>query len=241
MSILHMVLQSQVLWLLPVLFLLPTVAAMPNAEKNSFPDLTFKVFSDFIFSHFSSQVTLATVLVLLFTMTENPELLSLHAWQQNTVYYDENTVQVSGWMKALANAMASQLGEKTETLFKKAELPLKEKSVNVLLGKKLDGFAKLLELFSYSKKGNFKGKLHPVSHSKMKPVLVICPDTIVCKALECNPCSLQHFTRDQDIPKVNIIKGRKNYQHVPVLTGRCPSCQTTYSADHEQFRVDETF
>ena len=62
MSILHMVLQSQVLWLLPVLFLLPTVAAMPNAEKNSFPDLTFKVFSDFIFSLFSSQVTLATVL-----------------------------------------------------------------------------------------------------------------------------------------------------------------------------------
>ena len=75
----------------------------------------------------------------------------------------------------------------------------------------------------------------------MKPVLVICPDTIFCKALECNPHSLQHFTRDQDIPKVNIIKGRKNYQHVPVITGRCPSCQTTYSADHEQFRVDETF
>ena len=174
-------------------------------------------------------------------MTENPELLSLHAQQQNPVYDDENTVQVFGWMKALENAMASQLGEKTETLFKKAELPLKEKSVNVLLGKKLDGFAKLLKLFPYSKKGNFKGKIHPVSHSEIEPVLVICPDAIVCQSLECNPCSLQQFTRDWDIPKVNLIKCRKNYQHVPVLTGRCPSCQTTYSADHEQFRVDETF
>ena len=88
--------QLQILWLLSAFLFLPTVAAMPNLEKSAFPDLTFKVFSDIIFSHFSSQVSLVTVLVLLFTMTENPELLSLHAQQQNPVYLEENNVQVSG-------------------------------------------------------------------------------------------------------------------------------------------------
>ena len=96
---------------------------MPNPEKAAFPDLTFKVFSEYIFSHFSSQVSLVTVLVLLFTMTENPELLSLHARQQNPVYSEENNVQISGWMKALANALKNRLDleEETKTLFKKAE------------------------------------------------------------------------------------------------------------------------
>ncbi|KAF8815879.1 hypothetical protein BYT27DRAFT_7078727, partial [Phlegmacium glaucopus] len=42
--------------------------------------------SEFVLSHFNSQVSLATVLILLFTMTENPELLSLHAQQQHPVY-----------------------------------------------------------------------------------------------------------------------------------------------------------
>ena len=35
---------------------LPTVADMPNSEKSAFPNLTFKVFSEFIFSQFSSQI-----------------------------------------------------------------------------------------------------------------------------------------------------------------------------------------
>ena len=99
----------QIIWLLLAFLFLPTVAAMPSLKKSAFPDLTFKVFSEFIFSHFSSQMSLATVLVLLFTMTENPELFSLHvhAWQQNPVYSRESNAQVSGWMKALAKALAN--------------------------------------------------------------------------------------------------------------------------------------
>ena len=229
--------QFQVIWLLSVIQFLPTVAAMPTSEKSAFPDLTFKVFSEFIFSQFGSQVSLITVLVLLFTMTENPELLSLHARQQNPVYSEENNVQVSGWMEALANAVANQLEEKTQTLFKKTE-PLNEDQIVFSLGKKLDSLAKLLDLFPCNKKGQLKGKLKPVSHDEIEPVLVICPDAVVCLSLNCNPRSLQQNTRDRDIPKVDLIKGRKNFQNVPVLTGRCPSCNTTYFADHEQFLDD---
>ena len=67
---------------------------------------------------------------------------------------------------------------------------------------------------------------------------MICPNAIVCQSLKCNPRSLQQHTRDRDIPKVDLIKGRKNFQNVPVLTGRCPSCDTTYFADHERFSDD---
>ncbi|KAF8812792.1 hypothetical protein BYT27DRAFT_7086626 [Phlegmacium glaucopus] len=186
-----MLFQFQVLWLLSLICLfLPTVTAMPNVEKQSFSDLTFKVFSEFILSHFSSQVSLATVLVLLFTMTENPELLSLHARQQNPVYDEENTVQVSSWMKALAKAITYQLEEETQTLFKRSERPFNEDQIAFSLGKKLDSLAKLLGLFPYNKKGKFKGKLKSVSHDEIEPVLVICPDAIVCQSLKCNPCSL---------------------------------------------------
>ena len=67
---------------------------------------------------------------------------------------------------------------------------------------------------------------------------MICPNAIVCQSLKCNPRSLQQHTRDRDIPKVDLIKGRKNFQNVPVLTGGCPSCDTTYFADHERFSDD---
>jgi hypothetical protein len=76
--------------------LLPTTVALSGSGEQPFPELTFKVFSDFIFTHFSSKVSLATVLLVLFTMTDNPELLSLHARQQNPVYPGENQVQISG-------------------------------------------------------------------------------------------------------------------------------------------------
>ena len=108
----NLICQSQVLWLLLLFIFLPTASAMPaSARKHPFPNVTFKDFSDFVLGHFSSQVSLATVLTVLFTMTENPELLSLHARQQNAVYPEEKNVQVSGWMKALARAMKRQLEE----------------------------------------------------------------------------------------------------------------------------------
>jgi hypothetical protein len=42
-------------------------------------------------------------------------------------------------------------------------------------------------------------------------------------------------TKERDIPRVTLIKQNKICHDVRVLTGRCPGCNTTYSADHEQF------
>jgi hypothetical protein len=62
---------------------LPVVSAAPN--HNPYSDITFQAFSQFVEQNFSSKVSLATVLVVLFTTTSNPDLLNLHARQQNPV------------------------------------------------------------------------------------------------------------------------------------------------------------
>ena len=38
---------------------------------------------------------------------------------------------------------------------------------------------------------------------------------------------------------MTLIKGTEIYHNVPVLTGKCPSCKTSYFADHEHFSISE--
>src|ERR1700679_766733 len=129
--------------------LLPMVVAMP--EEHGIPDLTFKAFNEFIKANFSSKVSLATVLLVLFTMTENPDLLNLHARQKHPSCPGEYKVKASGWIKALALALQNRLGDTQGTLFKKEEnvrnTPNRELITPLAL--KLDAMADLLNLSSY--------------------------------------------------------------------------------------------
>ena len=54
---------------------IPLVTAAPQTQ--GFPDVPFYIFSNFIQDTFSSNVSLATVLLVLFSLTENTELLQL--------------------------------------------------------------------------------------------------------------------------------------------------------------------
>jgi hypothetical protein len=62
------------------------LAMLPVTSASSvgapFPDIPFKSFSQFISQNFSSKISLSTVLVIMFSLTENPDLLNLHARQQ---------------------------------------------------------------------------------------------------------------------------------------------------------------
>ena len=80
--------------------LLPMVAALP--QDSQFPDIPFQEFSKFILNNFSSKITLAQALLVLFTITDNTDLLSLHAHQQNPQYREETRASNSGWIKCLA-------------------------------------------------------------------------------------------------------------------------------------------
>ena len=79
-----------------ILLHLPTVVS--SSENQPFPDITFNVFSDFISQHFSSRVSLATVLLVLFSLTENPDLLNLHSRQKTSLLQGENKQSTSGWI-----------------------------------------------------------------------------------------------------------------------------------------------
>src|SRR6202789_705267 len=69
-------------------FLMQGVAA--QSIESPFPDIPFKLFSSFVKENFSSKITLSQVLLVLFTITDNTDLLYLHARQQNPEYSEEN-------------------------------------------------------------------------------------------------------------------------------------------------------
>jgi len=92
--------------LMVLLFLCPGAFAMQ--KEHAFPDITFKAFNAFVEQNFSSKITLTTVLMLLFTITENTDLLNLHQWQQNPQLSDEKQVDLSSWIKSLACEVQKQ-------------------------------------------------------------------------------------------------------------------------------------
>jgi hypothetical protein len=213
------------------------------APLKAFPNISFDTFSSAITSSFGSNISLATVLAILFTLTENPDLLNLHFRQQNPEFSGENRVHVSGWIIALVNALMAKLGTKrTETLFSPKEnlQDLDEKGKIYSLAGKLDKLANALALSPYDSEGNYKGKLLPASGAKIEPTYTICPTSFICGTQDCQGQSLVQSSRDRDIPIVTLTKGHTIYKKVPVLTGRCPRCKTLYSADHERFKDTST-
>jgi hypothetical protein len=82
------------LWMVLSLSFVPTVSA--SGKEVPFPDIPFKEFSDFILDNFSSRISLSSVLVILFSITENTELFSLHAHQQKGKYKGERSQPGSG-------------------------------------------------------------------------------------------------------------------------------------------------
>jgi hypothetical protein len=185
---------------------------------------------------FNPQVSLATVLLVLFSVTENPELLSLHARQQNPVFPGETRVHATGWMRALSRGVMHRLGTTTKTLFRDREFPTKQKDKVSSLAVKLGALVNLFGLTPYDSQNKFKGKLLPISYDAIQAVLAICPNSVVCVDANCQTRGLLQKTRPRDIPLVTVIKDNIIYQDVPVLTGKCPRCGTFYSADHERFQ-----
>jgi hypothetical protein len=54
-----------------------------QATQGAFPNITFEVFSAFITDTFGPKISLSTVLMLLFTLNENTDLLNMHSRSRN--------------------------------------------------------------------------------------------------------------------------------------------------------------
>jgi hypothetical protein len=210
--------------------------AYASQVESPFPDIPFRQFSEFISQNFSSKISLSTVLVILFSLTENPDLLNLHARQQYVRCQGENKIQSSGWIKGLARALKKQVDEnqRRPLKMKKVTKGMDEEEEIVALSLKLDSLTKVLNLHPYNSKEQFQGKLQPISHKLIQPVHVICPNAMECQTIGCNSRSIRQNTPTRDIPHVTLIRNAVIYKDVPVLTGQCPTCKTKYLADHER-------
>ena len=216
-----------------ILAFVPLVSAAPKTQP--FPNLPFKVFSGFVEQTFGPNISLATVLLLLFTMTENPELLSLHARQQHPAEGENKTV-ASGWIRSLSRAIMHRLKDDIKSVLRPGEYRPKQNHQVTKLSVKLDAFAKLLNLTPYDHQGKFKERLQPVSYIAIQAVHAICPDSITCVDQRCASRALLQTTRPRDVPLVTLIKDNIPYEDVPVLSGKCIQCGAIYYSDHECFK-----
>ena len=90
LSIAPLITAACIIWALGAL---PLVSASP--EMDTFPDIPFRVFSGFVANQFGPEITLATVLTVVFSLTENTDLLNLHAQQQHPTSHGEKCVSLS--------------------------------------------------------------------------------------------------------------------------------------------------
>ncbi|KAF8058226.1 hypothetical protein FPV67DRAFT_1565621 [Lyophyllum atratum] len=220
---LWMLTMSPLLWLLIWLAFLPCAAA--SGATTPFPDIPFAAFSDFVLTTFNPDISLATVLLVLFSLVENPDLLNLHARQKHPNQQNENRIVASGWLKSLSRALGDRLGVETGLLMLFKENQMLSDSWDTDLTMKLDGFSELLGLTPY-KQGVFSRQLRKVSQKSIEPVHVICPIDMTCMIPSCKSRHISVATRQRDIPFVTLLKGISIIKHVPVLTGECNKCHS---------------
>jgi len=84
--------------------------------EDPFPNITFEVFSAFINSTFGPKISLSTVLMLLFTLNENADLLNLHARSQNPQFHNEQKRSSSTWMNVLSQNIQQNTNGKRRKL-----------------------------------------------------------------------------------------------------------------------------
>jgi CxC5 like cysteine cluster associated with KDZ transposases len=223
---------SVLIWLLVWFAFLPCANA--SQPTTPFPEIKFSVFNQFISSTFNSNISLATVLMVFFTLIENPELLNLHARQKNPQLSSENSIISSAWMRALCRQMKDHLPDNGFVrLFKKNEFTSETWEDD--LSKKLDGFAECLGLTPY-RNGLFHKKLLPISQKSIQPEYIICPLDMECTKSGCHGRHIFMSTKKSDIPIVTLIRGSSIFKGVSVLTGQCSNCQTLYSAHLQSYK-----
>ena len=222
-----------VLWIwLEIISSLPLVAAAP-IEQQSFPDIPFLQITKFIQKNFDSTVSLSTVLMLLFTITENTDLLNLH-FSQRAAQVKEHSTLVTGWIRGLASTVKQRLEEENASLLKESDMDAEgsEQKTIITIGLKLDALARLLGLNPLNKSGRFRAKLKPVSNKQIQAAYTLCPNTPICTKLACQKKGLYQWTRARDVPLVRMIKNFVVYDNTPLFSGHCKGCKTTYYADH---------
>jgi hypothetical protein len=216
------------LWLLALLALLPTAHALPT---TLFPDMLFTNFSQLIQDQFGADITLTTVLLILFSLTSNPDLLNLHAQQQNPnpMCSGELRQSVTGWMKAFVWSLQNRLGTTTDDLFQPSDgLPNMTRDQRLTaIGEKMNNVVLGLGLYPYNQRGRLHQWIGEIDDSSISPIRLLCPSNAMCVTNDCELRALRQDTRERNVAHVTLCQGTQVFHDVAVLSGRCPSCKVS--------------
>jgi hypothetical protein len=206
-----------------------------------FPNIPFSEFSTFIQDNFSGDISLPTVLVLLFTLVENPDFLNLHGRQQHRKLQGEWGRPLTSWIKILSRLfLAVRLQDVRHQLFQLQDGIILQDSQNHSvdsvnsLAQKLDQMITLLRLNTFKPNGKLRHRRKAISYKAIEPVYLICPQAYQCETLTCSPYSLAQHVPFAQVPQVTLLKGNDIHQFSFVLSGHCQHCDTTYFADHDR-------
>jgi hypothetical protein len=219
------------IWLLALLAgiaLLPTVHALPTTP---FPDMLFTDFSQLIQDQFGADITLTTVLVILFSLTHNPELLNLHARQQNPnpMCSGELKQSVTGWMKAFVWSLQTRLGATTDDLFHHSDglSHMSRDQRLTSIGQKIDSVIHGLGLYPYNQRGRLRQWIGEIDDSSIAPIRLLCPSNAICVTNDCEPRALRQDIRERNVSHVTLFQGAQTFHNVAVLSGRCSLCNVS--------------
>jgi hypothetical protein len=217
----------------------PGVLATPPSMP--FPDIPFSNFATFIQTSFSPDISLSMVLVLLFSLIENPELLNLHGRQQHAKFEKESNRTVTPWLQVFSRLLLGvRLAPQRQELFQASDgivfipdLVAPQDSVTAL-SKKLDDMIQLLSLNAFKPNGALRHQRKAISYEAIEPVHLICPQAYQCESASCQRYSLAQNTQSTQVAQVDLLKDGGVRRYAFVLSGKCKSCNTTYHADFER-------
>ncbi|TEB26985.1 hypothetical protein FA13DRAFT_1635316 [Coprinellus micaceus] len=226
-----------------LLLFFPLVSAAPTSP---FPNIPFSEFSSFISGTFSPDISLATVLVLLFSLTDNPELLNLHGRQQHSKVNGNKQHLVSTWMKMFSRlllsknlrAVRTELFHSADHIYLDPSEPYTPQSVTAL-SKKLDSLVSALHLGAFNTSGKLCHRRQEILYEAIEPLRLILLQSYECDSEGCSQYSLSQNTKFSQVPQVALARGADAIQ-AWVLHGHCEHCGTSYYADHTRFRNTTT-
>jgi len=215
--------------------LLAGIALLPttHALTTPFPDMLFTDFSQLIQDQFGAEITLTTVLIILFSLTSNPDLLNLHARQQNPnpMCSGELRQSVTGWMKAFVWSLQTRLGATTDDLFQQSDgvsRMTRDQRLSAI-GKKMDNVIHGLSLYPYNQRGRLHQWIGEIDNSSIAPIRLLCPSNAICVTNDCEPRALRQDIRERNVSHVTLFQGTQTFHNVAVLSGRCSLCNVSLS------------
>ena len=200
-----------------------TCLCLPMVNASTpFPDIAFSTFSLSIQEQFGTEIKLVTVLTLLLSLTNNTDMLNLHARQKHPSGQGEIRQTVSGWMKAFVWRLQDHLGAKFDTLIQPSDnLPMLSRDARITrIGRKIDTIVETLQLTPYTANGQFRRWLGKIP--EITPVRLLCPITAECRTCK---YAIHQVVRERDVPAVNLCEGANVQPNVSLLTGSCTRCQ----------------